>query len=297
MARQENLRCAYPGCENELRPGNAGTAAEPGYCELPDPVTGEPHTALTAFRRRQMLARQGGGVAGSQDLGRPGFVFWRRRQRAEADAREAHSAALQADAQLAEALAAKAAAEREEEAAQARAAETERAAEEQVAAARQERDAAVSGAESRAAEAESRAGAAEQDAGQAREAAESAPAEHAEAESQRARAERDSAAGQAARQQPRSETRRSRRSRKRLRRAPASAAASSPSALSFPPGKSSTVTASSCQHGRDLRGGPNSGTWAGILRAAHHIRGYGHGLGVPDVAAVVADGAVGGEET
>ena len=85
---QEVLRCAYPGCENEPRPGEAG--AEPGYCGLPDPVTGEPHTALTAFRRRQVLARQGGGVAGPEDLGRPGFAFWRyRRARAEAEAGEA----------------------------------------------------------------------------------------------------------------------------------------------------------------------------------------------------------------
>ena len=139
-AGQQVLRCAYPGCENEPRPGEAGAVAEPGYCGLPDPVTGDPHTALTAFRRRQILARQGGGVAGPQDPGRPGFGFWRRRQRAEADAREAHLAALEADAQLAEALAAKAAAEQEAEAARARAAQAERAAEEQVAAARQDRD-------------------------------------------------------------------------------------------------------------------------------------------------------------
>ncbi len=42
------LRCAYPGCENEPRPGSA----EQGYCGLPDPVAGEPHLALTAFRWR-----------------------------------------------------------------------------------------------------------------------------------------------------------------------------------------------------------------------------------------------------
>ena len=42
------LRCAYPGCENESRPG----AAEQGHCGLPDPVAGEPHVALTAFRWR-----------------------------------------------------------------------------------------------------------------------------------------------------------------------------------------------------------------------------------------------------
>ena len=123
---QEVLRCAYPGCENPPRPGEAGAAAEPGYCGLPDPVTGEPHTALTAFRRRQVLTRQGSGVAEPGDKGRPGFAFWRRRQRAEAEAGEARLAAVQADAQLAEAVAAKAAAEQEagaaREAAQARAA-------------------------------------------------------------------------------------------------------------------------------------------------------------------------------
>ena len=47
-ASEEVLRCACPGCENEPRPG----AAEQGYCGLPDPVTGEQHLALTAFRWR-----------------------------------------------------------------------------------------------------------------------------------------------------------------------------------------------------------------------------------------------------
>ena len=47
-AGEEVLRCAYPGCENEPRPG----AAEQGCCGLPDPVAGEPHLALTAFRWR-----------------------------------------------------------------------------------------------------------------------------------------------------------------------------------------------------------------------------------------------------
>ena len=42
-AGEEVLRCAYPGCENEPRPGEAA---------LPDPVAGEPHLALTAFRWR-----------------------------------------------------------------------------------------------------------------------------------------------------------------------------------------------------------------------------------------------------
>ncbi len=143
-AGQQVPRCAYPGCENEPRPGQAGPAAEPGYCGLPDPVTGEPHTALTAFRRRQVLAGQGGQAAGPEDPGRPGFAVWRyrragaqSRQRAEAEAAEARSAALQADAQLAEALAAKAAAEQEAAAARTRAAGAQRAAEERVVAAQQ----------------------------------------------------------------------------------------------------------------------------------------------------------------
>src|ERR1017187_9636807 len=61
MARttHQALVCAYPGCENEPRPGEAG--AKPKYCGLPDPVSGKPHTALSAFRRREELARQGGG--------------------------------------------------------------------------------------------------------------------------------------------------------------------------------------------------------------------------------------------
>jgi hypothetical protein len=135
MTGQEFSRCAYPGCENERPPGEAEAAAEPGYCGLPDPATGEPHMALTAFRRRQVLAGQGGGMAGPEEAGRPGFAFWRRAgtqrlQRAEAEAREARLAVLQADERLAEALAAKAAADREavgaRDAAQARAAEAER---------------------------------------------------------------------------------------------------------------------------------------------------------------------------
>jgi hypothetical protein len=183
---QEVPRCAYPGCENEPRPGEAGAAAEPKYCGLPDPVTGEPHTALTAFRRRQLLARQGGGAAGPEDLGRPGFAFWRRagaqrRQRAEAEAGEARLAVLEAGARLADALAAKAAAEQEavaaREAARAWVADVQRAADERVAAAQQERDEAVAGAESRAGQAESRAAAAGQDVARAREAAGSARAE------------------------------------------------------------------------------------------------------------------------
>ena len=214
-------RCAYPGCENEPPPGEAGATAEPGYCGLPDPVTWEPHTALTAFRQRRVLAGQGGGTAGPMDPERPGLAFWRRRQRAEAEAGQARAAALEAEARLAEALAAKAAAEQqaaaEREAGQARAAQAERAAEQQVAGARQERDQArqerdeaVSAAESRAAEAESRAGTAGQDAGRAREAAQAARAEHGEAELQTTDADDDKAAGQATRRQPRRATRRQR---------------------------------------------------------------------------------------
>src|SRR5271165_268725 len=40
-----------------------------------------------------------------------------------------------------------------------------------------------------------------------------------------------------------------------------------------------------------------SGTRAGNFSAGRRVRGYGYGLGVPDVAAVVADCPVGGEET
>jgi len=46
---KEVLRCAYLGCENVPRQGEPG-AAEQGYCGLPNPVTGEPHLALTGFR-------------------------------------------------------------------------------------------------------------------------------------------------------------------------------------------------------------------------------------------------------
>ena len=48
-AGEKVLRCAYPGCENEPRPGAAG-AVEQGYSGLPNPVTGVPHLALTGFR-------------------------------------------------------------------------------------------------------------------------------------------------------------------------------------------------------------------------------------------------------
>ena len=67
----EALTCAYPCCENEPRPGEEGAGAKPKYCGLPDPVTGRPHSALTAFRRRQEVARQGGGMGEAEDLGRP----------------------------------------------------------------------------------------------------------------------------------------------------------------------------------------------------------------------------------
>jgi hypothetical protein len=50
-ASEEVLRCAYPGCENEPQPGEAG-AAKQGYRGLPDPMIGEPHLALTGFRWR-----------------------------------------------------------------------------------------------------------------------------------------------------------------------------------------------------------------------------------------------------
>ena len=77
-AGQQVARCAYPGCENEPRPGSA----EPGYCGLPDPVTGEPHTALTAFRQRQ--CRPGRAPAGGRagGAGPPGVRVLAARWRA-----------------------------------------------------------------------------------------------------------------------------------------------------------------------------------------------------------------------
>ena len=50
-ADEEVLRCACPGCVNAPRPGKAG-AAERGFCGLPDPVTEQPHRALTRLRWR-----------------------------------------------------------------------------------------------------------------------------------------------------------------------------------------------------------------------------------------------------
>ena len=160
---QEASTCAYPGCDNQARPGEAGAAVEPQYCGLPDPVSGKPHTALAAFRRRQELALQGGGVAEPEELRRPGIALWgprrKRRQQAETEAQEAHAAALEADARLTEALAGRAAAEQASvatrEAAQVQVAEAQRAAEERVAAAQRERDQAVSAARDRADDAES----------------------------------------------------------------------------------------------------------------------------------------------
>ena len=63
--------CAYPSCDRQPRPAEDRAGAKPKYCGEPDPVTGKPHTALTAFRRRQELARQAGGPADPADLDRP----------------------------------------------------------------------------------------------------------------------------------------------------------------------------------------------------------------------------------
>jgi hypothetical protein len=109
MTTKEAPTCAHPDCTNEPVSGAK-------YCGLPDPVTGQPHTAMTSFRRRQELAAQSG-AAGPED---PGSSFWhprrhrgadeQRRQQAEA-AEEARSAVLEAEARAAaaEALAAAAA--------------------------------------------------------------------------------------------------------------------------------------------------------------------------------------------
>lgn len=216
---QITLRCGYPDCVNEPRSEPEGSA-QPGYCGRPDPVTGEPHTALTAFRRRQMLAEQGGGAPGPDESGRAGFALWGRRRRAEAERLETRMAAFEADARLAEAVAGKVAAEQEVAAAESRAGEAERVAAERVAAVRREREGAVATAEaqaaeaaSQAAEAGSRADETGQVAARARDVAESANAEHAEAERRDADADRDDVARPAARQQPKATTRRSRRSR------------------------------------------------------------------------------------
>ena len=144
---QITLRCGHPDCVNEPRSEQEGSA-QPGYCGRPDPVTGEPHTALTAFRRRQMLAEQGGGEPGPDESGRAGFALWGRRRRAEAELLETRMAAFEADARLAEAVAGKAAAVQEVAAAESRAGEAERVAAERVAAVR--RDAVREQAELRA---------------------------------------------------------------------------------------------------------------------------------------------------
>ena len=57
------VRCAYPGCENEPRAAEDSVGAKPKYCGQPDPVTGKPHSALTAFRRRQELRQDGAAEA------------------------------------------------------------------------------------------------------------------------------------------------------------------------------------------------------------------------------------------
>ena len=54
-ANEEVLGCACPGCVHAPRPGKA-RAAERGLCGLPDPVpdpvTEQPHRALTGLRWR-----------------------------------------------------------------------------------------------------------------------------------------------------------------------------------------------------------------------------------------------------
>ena len=65
-AGQQVARCAYPGCENEPRPGSA----EP-VTAVPDPMTAS--RALTAVRQRQVLAGQGGRRLGLR-TGRPEFA-------------------------------------------------------------------------------------------------------------------------------------------------------------------------------------------------------------------------------
>jgi hypothetical protein len=87
-----------------VRPGKDRAGEK--YCGLPDPVTGQPHTALTSFLRRRQLATQSR-VAELEDPGRPEDTFWhlrrhrrsddQRRQQAEADAEEAHAAVLEAE--------------------------------------------------------------------------------------------------------------------------------------------------------------------------------------------------------
>ena len=66
-----SMMCAYPSCDREPRAVEDRAGAKPKYCGEPDPVTDKPHTALTAFRRRQELARQRTGAAQPPDLDRP----------------------------------------------------------------------------------------------------------------------------------------------------------------------------------------------------------------------------------
>jgi colicin import membrane protein len=62
---REPGRCRYPGCPNPARASDA-PGRPPGYCgqEIPEDRDGTPalvrHTAMTAFRRRQLLSGQPG---------------------------------------------------------------------------------------------------------------------------------------------------------------------------------------------------------------------------------------------
>jgi len=63
--------CAYPLCDRQPRPAEDRAGAKPKYCGEADRLTGKPHTALTAFRRRQELGRQAGAPPEPADLDRP----------------------------------------------------------------------------------------------------------------------------------------------------------------------------------------------------------------------------------
>ena len=62
---REPGRCRYPGCPDPARASDA-PGRPPGYCgqDVPEDRDGTPvmvrHTAMTAFRRRQLLAGQRG---------------------------------------------------------------------------------------------------------------------------------------------------------------------------------------------------------------------------------------------
>ena len=64
-AGREPGRCRYPGCPNPVRAAEA-PGRPPGYCgqDMPEDRDGTPvmvrHTAMTAFRRRQLLSGQPG---------------------------------------------------------------------------------------------------------------------------------------------------------------------------------------------------------------------------------------------